>query len=125
MDLLKNIDSYERSKLADTLKEERYSHGDFIIREGEQGDSMYFVLEGDVVVTKDMKNGQSKELKKYSKGDYFGELALLNNTPRAASVVASSGTVKVLNLDRKTFMRLVGSLDSILKRNIDSYSILN
>ena len=121
---MKNIDSYERSKLADTLKEERYSHGDFIIREGEQGDSMYFVLEGDVVVTKDM-NGHSKELKKYSKGDYFGELALLNNTPRAASVVASSGTVKVLNLDRKTFMRLVGPLDSILKRNIDSYSIVN
>jgi cAMP-dependent protein kinase regulator len=125
VELLKNIDCYERSKLADTLKEERYTQGEFIIREGEQGDSMYFVLEGEVVVTKDMKNGHSKELKTYSKGGYFGELALLNNTPRAASVVASSGAVKVLNLDRKTFMRLVGPLDSILKRNIDSYSIVN
>lgn len=118
---MKNIDSYERSKLADTLKEERYSQDEFIIREGEQGDSMYFVLEGEVVVTKDMKNGLSKELKTYSKGEYFGELALLNNTPRAASVIARSDRVKVLNLDRKTFMRLVGPLDSILKRNIESY----
>ena len=125
MELLKNIDSYERSKLADTLKEERYSQDEFIIREGEQGDSMYFVLEGEVVVTKDMKNGLSKELKTYSKGEYFGELALLNNTPRAASVIARSDRVKVLNLDRKTFMRLVGPLDSILKRNIESYSTVN
>ena len=49
----------------------------------------------------------------------------MKNTPRAANVIAASHLVKVLNLDRKTFMRLVGPLDSILKRNIESYSIVN
>lgn len=87
---MKNIEEYERSKLADTLKEERYSKDDLIIRQGEQGSSMYFVLEGEVVVSKSMENGTFKELKRYIKGEYFGELALLKNAPRAANVVAST-----------------------------------
>ena len=65
MELLKNIDSYERSKLADTLKEEKYSQDEYIIREGDQGHSMYFVLEGEVVVTKDVIDGSFKKLKTY------------------------------------------------------------
>jgi len=70
---------------------------------------------------KKLDNGTSVELKKYSKGEYFGELALLKNTPRAANLVALTHTVKVLSLDRKTFMRLVGPLDGILQRNIATY----
>ena len=51
---------------------------------------MYFVLEGEVAVSKTMQDGTFKELKRCIKGEYFGELALLKNTPRAANVVAST-----------------------------------
>ena len=56
----------------------------------------------------------------YKAGDYFGELALLKNEPRAANVIAKD-SLKVVNLDRQSFMRLLGPLDEILKRNMDSY----
>ena len=114
MELLRNIDEYERSKLADTLKEEKYLQGEYIIKEGEEGHSLYIVLEGEVMATKKMENGNLNQLKKYSAGEYFGELSLLKNAPRAANIVAETSIAKVVCLDRKTFMRLLGPLDSIL-----------
>ena len=56
----------------------------------------------------------------YKPGDYFGELALLKNEPRAANVIAKS-KVKVASLNRDSFMRLLGPLEDILKRNLQAY----
>jgi cAMP-dependent protein kinase regulator len=57
---------------------------------------------------------------KYNHGDYFGELALLRGDVRAANVTAKTNC-KCIGLDRKSFKRLLGPLDEILKRNIASY----
>ena len=56
----------------------------------------------------------------YGPGDYFGELALLKNNPRAANVI-SHGNLKVVKIDRDSFKRLLGPLDDILKRNFSKY----
>lgn len=56
----------------------------------------------------------------YNKGGIFGELALLKNEPRAASVVAKTNC-KLLTLDRMSFKRLLGPVENILKRNSDTY----
>ena len=53
-------------------------------------------------------------------GDYFGELALLTGEPRAASVIAK-GYCKVATLDRRSFKRLLGSVEEILKRKAQEY----
>jgi cAMP-dependent protein kinase regulator len=44
--ILSSMDPYERSKLGDALKEERFKKGDYVIREGEIGDTFYFISEG-------------------------------------------------------------------------------
>lgn len=51
----------------------------------------------------------------YKKGDYFGELALLNDAPRAASVVSKT-EVKVATLGKDGFQRLLGPVESIMRR---------
>lgn len=54
-------------------------------------------------------------------GGYFGELALLNDTPRAATITAVADS-KLLVMDRAAFKRLLGPLVDILKRNMDVYA---
>jgi cAMP-dependent protein kinase regulator len=57
---------------------------------------------------------------KYKENDYFGELALLRDQPRAANIIATSDCV-LANIDRASFKRLLGPLEDILKRNTARY----
>lgn len=115
------MEPYERSKLADALKEETYKNGEAIITEGETGDIFYLIMEGTAVAKKTLEPGKPPhEVYSYQSGEYFGELALLRNEPRAASIYATSD-VKVLSLDRHSFKRLMGPMEEVLKRNMDVY----
>lgn len=116
------MDHYERSKISDAIKEEKYQVGDHVIKQGDQGNVFYIIVEGEAVATKTFEPGQPpKEVMHYKPGDYFGELALLKNEPRAANVIAKT-KLKVVSLERNSFRRLLGPLDTILKRNMDAYS---
>ncbi len=120
--ILQSMDHYERSKICDAIKEERFESGQFVIKEGEQGNIFYIIVEGEATATKTIEAGKPpKEVMHYKPGDYFGELALLKNEPRAANVIAK-GKLKVVSLERNSFKRLLGPLDDILKRNMDAYS---
>ena len=56
-------------------------------------------------------------------GSYFGEIALLTTKPRQATVSASDDQpLVVLSLDRKTFTRVMGPMEDILKRNMEQYN---
>lgn len=68
-----------------------------------------------------LNDDPSKSVMSYKEGDYFGELALLRNEPRAANVIATEAC-KLICLDRKSFKRLLGPLDQILKRNMKNYA---
>ncbi|CAE7394747.1 pkaR [Symbiodinium necroappetens] len=81
--LLSSMDAYERSQLADALKVETFEQGQKVITEGEEGNKFYIIEDGLCVATKG-----EVEVMSYAAGDYFGELALINNKPRAATVVA-------------------------------------
>jgi len=56
----------------------------------------------------------------YKRGDYFGELALMFDAVRAATVIAKSDC-KIVYLDKSSFVRLLGNIEEILKRNIALY----
>ena len=87
--ILQNMDPYERSKLGDALREEKYKKGDYVIREGDIGDKFFFISEGEAIATKVLQDGKPpQQVMSYKRGDYFGERALLTNEARAANIVA-------------------------------------
>lgn len=113
--LLSSMDSYERSQLADALRSEIMSDGQVIMTQGEMGSKFYIIEEGQAKAT---KNGV--EVMAYKSGDYFGELALIRNQPRAATVTCI-GMVRALSIDSKSFKRLL-NVDELLKRSENMYS---
>ncbi|PVH98000.1 camp-dependent protein kinase regulatory subunit [Periconia macrospinosa] len=111
--LLSSLTPYERSKIADALETKKFPPGTTIIQEGDVGESFYILESGEADV---YKRGTPNSLKRYQKGDYFGELALLNDAPRAASVVSTT-EVKVATLGKNGFQRLLGPVEGIMRRN--------
>lgn len=121
IELLNSMDPYERSKVADAAVTLKYNDGDYIIKEGERGDKFFFLEDGQAEATKILKGKTEPEsVYSYKAGDYFGELALLKDEPRAANVLAKSD-LTVLALDRDAFTRVLGPLTDILKRNTKQY----
>ncbi|ORY68714.1 protein kinase A regulatory subunit [Pseudomassariella vexata] len=110
--LLQSLTPYERSKISDALETQRFPARSTIIREGDIGQSFYLLEDGKCEA---YKEGQSEPVKHYKKGDFFGELALLNDAPRAASVVSTTD-VKVATLGKSAFARLLGPVESIMRR---------
>ncbi|KAL4896890.1 camp-dependent protein kinase [Aspergillus ambiguus] len=110
--LLSTLQPYERSKIADALEPIKYSAESTIISEGDPGDAFYLLESGEAEAFKDGVDGS---VKSYKRGDFFGELALLDDKPRAASVVAKTD-VKVARLGRDGFKRLLGPVEDIMRR---------
>jgi len=120
--ILQNMDSYERSKLADAIKEHWYEQDEYVITQGQQGDIFYLLMSGTAVATRTIEPGTpAVQVHAYKEGDYFGERALLKNEPRAANIIASS-RLQVVSLDRKSFCRLLGPVEKILQRNMENYA---
>ncbi|KAK8095892.1 hypothetical protein PG999_013914 [Apiospora kogelbergensis] len=113
--LLKSLTPYERSKIADALETQKFPPGHVIIQQGDIGTSFYLLEQGECDAYLD-QNGQRNHVKHYKKGDYFGELALLNDAPRAASVISSTDDVKVATLGKSAFARLLGPVEGIMRR---------
>lgn len=127
--LLKSLELSERMKIVDVLGMKTFSDGERIIMQGDSADCFYIVETGEVKIMMKSKTKMTKanqednvevEITRCSRGQYFGELALVTNKPRAASVYAV-GEVKCLVIDIQAFERLLGSCKEIMKRNITHY----
>jgi cAMP-dependent protein kinase regulator len=88
--------------------------GQMIVKQGDVGESFFIIEEGTATAKVD-----GVEVMKYSTKDYFGELALLKNLPRAATVEATSTPCKVLSLDRRSFIRLLGNIEDLMRKHAE------
>jgi len=114
--ILSHLSDDERLRVADALNSKSYNNGEVIINEGDPGDCFYILEEGGAECTKGGEN-----VGELQSGQYFGEVALLTDRKRQATVKAK-GSVKTLSLDRKTFKRVMGPLEDILQRNMVKYN---
>lgn len=120
IDILTDLEPAERSKICDCLNSETFALGDFVIREGEEGNKFYLIMEGTGEALKET-DGQLVKVFEYGPNSYFGELALLNDDKRKASIRVTSDKMLVASLDKNSFMRMLGPIKDILKRNSDKY----
>jgi CRP-like cAMP-binding protein len=91
--------------LLELLEVRRVPGGDSIITEGERGNSMFLLVQGTVRVVHTPENGAPRTLAELSDGSFFGEMGLISDAPRVASVVATRDCT-LLEVTREMLARL-------------------
>lgn len=105
-----------RLALADKFRLQVYESGSVVVKEGEAGDIFYLIRSGQVKIsTRGMRNqGDPVELGSMGEGSFFGEVSLLTDKPRTATVVAE-GNLELMELTRDDFKAIVADYPSVLK----------
>lgn len=98
-----------------------YLPGDVLCREDAVEERFYMILEGDVEVTKSINNSEARLLKTLGPGDFFGEMALIHNAARAATVRAKTA-LTTLELDKAGFERVLHNSTSIAMAMVSEIS---
>ena len=98
----KGLSHAEMRLLATFSQEERYEGGSIIFREGEVGDKLYIILDGQVRISKYIPGIGEEALAILGRGEFFGEMALIDAAARSADARAHSGNLTALAVDRKT-----------------------
>jgi len=84
VDTFKSLTPAELTNIAEKVTRRHYDAGDVVIREGDQGDGLFLISEGEVEVER-----QGHEVARLGPAEFFGELALISGEPRNATVVAT------------------------------------
>lgn len=99
--LFRNLSRRHLKHVASLARKRRYAAGTSIVRVGDAGTAFFVVLDGTVRVVP--VSGRPRRLKA---GDFFGEMALLDDSPRSANVVAD-GEVLTMTISRSAFTKLL------------------
>ncbi|XP_043962894.1 cGMP-dependent protein kinase 1 [Gambusia affinis] len=100
-DFLSRLDDEQITMMVDLLMSSHYKPSEEVIKEGSEGDSMYIVAAGELIVTQ-----SGRDLRTLTKGDIFGELAILYNCKRTATVKAKTH-VHLWCMERQTYRTII------------------
>ncbi len=99
-----------------------YHDGEVIIQQGEIGECMFVILEGEVEVILE-KDGQEIRLAVRREGEFFGEMAIFEREVRMATVRAlGKGRTRILSVDKKNFLRRIHEDPSLAYRIVETMS---
>jgi CRP-like cAMP-binding protein len=90
MPIFKDLSKHDLSSLLKIIHNRTYVAGEFIFQQGDPGIGLYVIREGQVEILRENSSGEKKSLAIFSKGDFFGELALVDGEKRSASAIAKS-----------------------------------
>jgi CRP-like cAMP-binding protein len=105
--LFAGLSTRHLKRIRDIGGEARYMAGAPLVKEGDEGDTFFVILEGMAKVTVGKRT-----VHQLLPGDYFGEISLLDGGMRSASVISDT-PVRVLVIERKAFMRLLEQENAI------------
>ena len=109
-DVFDGLDPAEIRAIVDATKRKTFASGETMCHQGEEGQSMYFIVSGRVQISV-QKSGESRPvtLNTLGPGHHFGEMSMLNRSPRTATATAIMET-EVAKLDHDNFQQLVDSI---------------
>eukprot|EP00930_Biecheleria_cincta_P075998 TRINITY_DN631_c0_g1_i1.p1 TRINITY_DN631_c0_g1~~TRINITY_DN631_c0_g1_i1.p1 ORF type:complete len:767 (-),score=194.45 TRINITY_DN631_c0_g1_i1:168-2468(-) len=121
--IFENLRDEEKKELAAAMHEMSFSKDETIFEQNEIGTQFYLLIQGEVQIIKDGKE-VSKLTATNMQAQYFGEKALENSEPRAATIKVVSSEAKALWVDKESFEMLLGSLADLAKRGKDGSAVV-
>jgi hypothetical protein len=106
VEIFKDLSVRELSAIASITEEIIFPEGEIVIREGDQGETMYLVIMGEVSVIKGLGTEHQIELDRIGAGDYFGEMSLFEDIVRSAAIRTEQET-RLLVLHKQEFKEIV------------------
>jgi CRP/FNR family transcriptional regulator, cyclic AMP receptor protein len=104
--LFRDFDRAELLALTARLRERKLRKGQVLFREGDQGEEMFLVRDGSILVSKAVTGKVEQVLARFGPGDFFGEMSLFDHSPRSATIQAESEAA-LLALDRQNLTHLI------------------
>lgn len=101
-----DMSEYDLQQIAEITEEKTYAEGDTIIEERTSAERFFIIYSGKIKITKQFEDGEEFVLAVHSNGDFFGEMALLDEGPRSATARAVEPTT-VLEITRPNFETLL------------------
>jgi cAMP-dependent protein kinase regulator len=104
--LFSGLGERELRSVLEALEPRVFQPGEMIVEEGQPGSSLFAIVEGSVEVVRTLKSGRRRMVAFLSEGDFFGEMSLLSDEPRFATVKAFERTA-VLELTRERLEQII------------------
>uniref|UniRef100_A0A8D3B106 cGMP-dependent protein kinase n=1 Tax=Scophthalmus maximus TaxID=52904 RepID=A0A8D3B106_SCOMX len=124
--LLRDLPEKKLAKIVDCVEVDCFEKGEYIIREGEEGNTFFIIAKGEVIVTQRTEGfAEPQEIKTLGVGDYFGEKALISEDVRSANIICNESDTHCLVVDRDNFNQMVGTYDELqacLKEYVEELS---
>jgi|SRR5687768_15937214 len=113
--LFRNLSRGELVELAKRTEDLEVEEGKVLAREGDLGSEFFVVVDGEVSVTKD-----GRELRRLSAGDFFGEIALIWDSPRRTATCTAATPLRFFVLTRQAFRSLIDRHPDIESRVLEA-----
>jgi len=105
----------------DDLPQKTFQSGSLILAEGDPGDAAYLVVKGKVEIIRGTKAGPQAVVTEVGPGGIFGEFALIDNKPRAATAMAAEPTVCTI-ISREVFQKLMKQTNPVIRALMLDYT---
>ena len=118
IDFVQALSAPARKVLVESARFLEYGPGQAVVRQGEQGDTLYLVAHGEVGVRIHVEGGPDREVAKLGRGALFGEMSVLTGDPRTATVVAL-GDAALLAVSRDAFEQILSAEPELAQKLAD------
>lgn len=93
--IFKDLDDGELARVSEVCREQQYVSGEYVFREGEAGNRLFLIVDGEVRISRQVPGSGEEALAVLKRGALFGEMAVFDRTERSTDAIANGGATLV------------------------------